>query len=372
MQFTVSKKDFQRALARMQGVAAKKSTMPALSTVLLRAEGHALRLSATDLYLAIETSVAAEVATPGGLALPAKDLLERVKAMPDGSITVTEKDGAATLKASGSARRYSLRGMPAEDFPKIPVPATDAPAVSLGAKVLLDLVGLTSFSVSTDESRAHLNSALFEWDGDTVRMVSTDGHRLTKAEVKVAGRRASSTMLLPLKAIQELGRFCEEAFGASAEAEVRITQSGPCAHFEVADVRFSTKLVDATFPPYAQVIPKSVDKTAKMSRAVLVSALRAVALAAQERTGGVSFVFSKTKLTVTAKSHDGGDADDEVPIEYDGADLAIGFSAKYVLDVLGALDEEEVIFQISQNLDPAVIVPVGDRSFLAVVMPLRI
>src|SRR6185503_5587361 len=131
-----------------------------------------------------------------------------------------------------------------------------------------ELIAKTHFSISTDETRAHLNSALFEWDGDLVRMVTTDGHRLSKVDVKVTGRQASATMLIPLKAIHELRRLCDEMMAEGSDATARgadgerkkpellITQSGSSAFFQGAGMTFSVKLVDAQFPPYSQVIPQ--------------------------------------------------------------------------------------------------------------------
>src|SRR5215468_945194 len=212
MELTVAKKDLLRLVTRTQGVAERKSTMPVLSNVLLAVDGpNALRVAATDLYLALFGKVPAEVSKGGSVAVPAKDLFERVKMMPEGPIHLATQDNASTtLKASGTARRYTLRGMPGDDFPPLPQPAEGSPTLALDVEVLSELIAKTHFSISTDETRAHLNSALFEWDGDVVRMVTTDGHRLSKVDVKVPGRQAASTMLIPLKAIHELSRLCEE------------------------------------------------------------------------------------------------------------------------------------------------------------------
>jgi DNA polymerase-3 subunit beta len=185
MELTVAKKDLLRLVTRMQGVAERKSTMPVLSNVLLAVEGpDSLRLAATDLYLSLAGKVTAQVTKGGSVAIPAKDFLERVKMMPDGPIHLsTAENASTTLKAQGSARRYTLRGMPGDDFPPLPVPVEGAPTLALEVAVLQELIAKTHFSISTDETRAHLNSALFEWDGDVVRMVTTDGHRLSKMEV---------------------------------------------------------------------------------------------------------------------------------------------------------------------------------------------
>ena len=388
MELTVAKKDLLKIVARMQGVAERKSTMPVLANVLLAADGPSgMRLAATDLYLSLLGRVTADVSKPGSVAVSAKDLFDRVKMMPDGPVVIATQDNATTtLKASGSARRYTLRGMPGEDFPPLPQPAEGSPTLALDVEVLSELIQKTYFSISTDETRAHLNSALFEWEGDTVRMVTTDGHRLSKVDVKVAGRQASATMLIPLKAIHELRRLCDEMMGegptTNAEGEKKkpellITQSGSSAFFQGAGMMFSVKLVDAQFPPYSQVIPQSSDKVVRAPRGAFAEALKAVSVAASERTGGVKFSLTKGSLRITSESPESGDGFDEIPVEYAGPNMSIGFNAKYFLDVLASVTDDEVEISLSGELDPAVLRPAGgstraDRQFLAVVMPMRI
>jgi len=394
MELTVAKKDLLKIVARMQGVAERKSTMPVLANVLLAVDGpNALRLAATDLYLSLLGRVTADVAKPGSVAVSAKDLFERVKMMPDGPVVIATQDNATTtLKAAGSARRYTLRGMPGDDFPPLPQPAEGSPTLALDVEVLSELIQKTHFSISTDETRAHLNSALFEWEGDTVRMVTTDGHRLSKVDVKVSGRQASATMLIPLKAIHELRRLCDEMMseggtttesgehpyrGERKKPELLITQSGSSAFFQGAGMTFSVKLVDAQFPPYSQVIPASSDKVVRAPRVAFADALKAVSVAASERTGGVKLTLTKGSMRITSESPESGDGFDEIPVEYAGPNMSIGFNAKYFLDVLASVTDEEVAISLSGELDPAVLRPAGatttsDRQFLAVVMPMRI
>lgn len=386
MELTVAKKDLLKIVARMQGVAERKSTMPVLANVLLAVDGpNALRLAATDLYLSLLGRVNADVAKPGSVAVSAKDLFERIKMMPDGPVVITTQDNATTtLKASGSARRYTLRGMPGDDFPPLPQPAEGSPTLALAVDVLAELIAKTHFSISTDETRAHLNSALFEWDGDIVRMVTTDGHRLSKVDVKVSGRQASATMLIPLKAIQELRRLCDEMMaephsgeGEKRAPELLITQSGSSAFFQGAGMTFSVKLVDAQFPPYAQVIPAASDKIVRAPRTAFADALKAVSVAASERTGGVKLSLTNGSMRITSESPESGDGFDEIPVEYAGPNMSIGFNAKYFLDVLASVSDDEVSLSLSGELDPAVLRPAGattssDRQFLAVIMPMRI
>lgn len=376
MDLVIPKKDLLRLVARCQGVADKKSAMPALANILLAAEGNTLRVAATDLYLSVSGHTHAEVATAGSVAVPAKDLLERVKAMPDGPVQIIATEGAqTTLKAVGSPRRYTLHGIPGSEFPQLPKPTPDAPSLSLPVELLSLLIARTHFSISSDETRPHVNSGLFEWVGDRVRMVSTDGHRLSKMEATVSGSSATATMLIPLKAITELRRLADEARAEKDATTVTITQSGPNAFFTVAGMQFSVKLVDAQFPPYNQVIPQLSERSVRAPRLPFADALRAVSLAASDRTGGVKLSVATNTLRITSESPESGNGFDELSVEYNGPEVTIGFNAKYFLDVLAAIDDEEIILGISGELDPAVLRPASEspeQSYVAVIMPMRI
>lgn len=375
MDVVIPKKDLNKLLERCHGVADKKSAVPALANVLLTAEGRTLRVAATDLYLAMSGQAEAEISTGGSIAVPAKDLFERVKAMPEGPVQITTSDGAqTTIKAVGQARRYTLHGLPGNDFPLLPKPAPDAPALELPVELLALLMARTHFSISPDETRAHVNSALFEWSGDRVRMVTTDGHRLSKMEATVAGTSATATMLIPLKAISELRRLADQARSEKV-ATLTIQQSGPNAFFTVSGMMFSVKLVDAQFPPYQQVIPGTPGRTVRAPRLPFIDALKAIQLAASDRTGGVKLSLVSGALRITSESPESGNAYDEIAVDYDGPDMTIGFNAKYFLDVLSAIDEEEVALGLSGELDPAVLMPATESSsssYIAVVMPMRI
>lgn len=377
MDVVIAKKDLHRLVKRCQGIADKKSAMPALANVLLSAEEGALRVSATDMYLAISGQASADVASPGSVAVPAKDLFERVGKMPDGPIQIVTKDGThTTLKAIGSPRRYTLHGIPGSDFPTLPQASTDAPSLDLPASLLALLIKRTKFSISTDETRAHVNSALLEWAGESVRMVSTDGHRLSKMEVTATGTSAMATMLIPKKAIDELGRLADDSMSEKDGAPVvTIAQSGPNAFFTIAGMIFSVKLVDAQFPPYQQVIPAVTDRSIRAPREQLERALDAVRIAASDRTGGVKLTTAADVLRITSESPESGNGFDEVSVDYTGPELTIGFNAQYFVDVLNAINDDEVLLGISGELDPAVIRPGTEstqESYVAVVMPMRI
>ena len=209
-----------------------------------------------------------------------------------------------------------------------------------------------------------------------LRMVTTDGHRLLKHEVPAdGGQKASFSLLIPLKGIAELRRLCDEAKADKGEKEgaaLKMLRGGPNVFFQREDTMLAIKLVDAQFPPYQQVIPQKTETKVRVGRAQLIDVLKAMSVAASERTGSVKLSLSKGTMRVTSENPDSGDAFDEIPVDYAGADMTIGFNVRDILDVLAALDEDEVRLGISGELDPVVVEPGSDKRFLAIVMPMRI
>lgn len=381
MNITVPKKDLLRLVGRCQGVVDKKSTMPVLANVLMSVEApDQIRIAATDLYLAISGDIKAHVDQAGSTAVHARDLFERIKAMPEGPINIlVNENGSTEVKSCTLPRKYRLQSLPVDSFPALPEPAQDAVKRQLEVDVLARLINQTQFSISSDETRAHLNSAFLEWEGDIVRMVTTDGHRLTKAEAQVDSKSPPTTMLIPLKAIAELRKLADEVKGTEGRADeptmVTIVQSGPNAFFQFDTTKFSVKLVDAQFPAYGQVIPRTSERVLRAPRVALMEALRAVSLAADDRTGSVKVSIDTSTMKINSESPESGDGFDEIPIDYEGSPLTIGFNAKYLLDILNVLEDEEVQILLSGELDPAVIKPASnadDEAFLGVVMPMRV
>jgi DNA polymerase-3 subunit beta len=376
MHAVVSKRDLGRILARCQGVADKKSTMPVLANVLLEARKPSeLALSATDLYLGVSGSISAQVEKPGSVAVGARDLFERVKMMPEGNISISmQGDSVVTIRAQGQARRYTLKGLPGSEFPTLPQPGEGSAPMSLSTDALSELIAKTHFSIATDDTRPHLNSALFQWEGHNVRMVTTDGHRLSKMEIQVPDHEANASMLIPLKGIHELKRLCDEA-KSDGTSSITILQSGTNAFFRVPSLQLGIKLVEVQFPPYGQVIPQSTQHRVVAPRAVLADALKAVSIAANDRTGGVKVTLGSNVMRFASESPESGDGFDEVPVEYAGHELTVGFNAHYLLQVLSCIDQDDVVLGVSGELDPATVQPgiqAAGTEYLAVIMPMRI
>jgi DNA polymerase-3 subunit beta len=376
MEFVVNKREFVKGLSRVQSVADKKSAMPILSNVLLTADtSGVVRLAATDLLLAMEGTMRAEVKRGGSVALPARHIFDTVKALPDGDVTVVvEKNFSAKLKSG--KRSFTLSGQPGDDFPSLPdvgkIPLTQIPVDDLA-----ELIALTSFSMSPDDTRPHLSAALVEMHRETLRMVTTDGHRLSKAERTVEGMAGQSKLLIPSKGIHELKRLVDEVRSEKNSGTVQsigmgaVSSQGP-VFFQREGMTLSSKLVDAAFPSYEQVIPTATDRTVSLNRPAFLDALRAISLVAADRTSGVKLAITNGRCVISSENPDIGSGQDEIDASLQGPEITIGFNSKYLIDVLNALGSDECALDLSGELDPGVVRPVGRKDFIGVIMPMRI
>ncbi len=378
MELTISKKSFLKGLARTHGVADRKSSMPILSNILLSTDStNTLRLAATDLYLGVAAEAEAEVKAGGSVAVAARTLFDIVKNLPDGEVKWSVGPNHAAEIRCGKVK-YRIPGMPGDDFPPLPSPGR-AEFVELDAETVASLIAKTQFSMSTDDTRPHLAGALFEGDGKVVRMVTTDGHRLSKAEHRVDdGSMLNFTMLVPNKGIGELRRLVddlksEQKKGEGEPAKVGIATTGGNAFFRGNDVLLSVKLADEQFPPYSKVIPQQQKRRVVCSRQSLLDSLRRISLVSSDKSGGVRLGIEPGILRIVSENPDVGEGSEELDVDYAGEAVNIGFNARYIVDVLSSLTDDEVALELSGELDPGVIKPVGDTiDFVGVVMPMRI
>jgi DNA polymerase-3 subunit beta len=367
MEFLIRKDEFLKGLQLAQGIADRKSSMPILANVLLRTDGKGkLLCGATDLAISVTTDVAARVEIEGGLTLDAKKLYEIVRALPGAELSVRRGDNNHAELRAGKVS-YRLVGLPDRDFPKLP-DHREVSCATVEAKTLRTLIGRTLYSVSTDETRYHLNGALFESDGDVAKMASTDGHRLSFAEEPLVGGPAlPAGVIIPRKGLLELKRVLD-----ALEGSCELGFHGGHAFLRAGGTAVAMKLVEAQFPPYDQVIPKSHSKLATLSRPAFIDALKRTLLMASEKTSGVKLTLEAERLVLEGDHPDQGQAREELDIRLEGEPLTIGFNARYLLDVLGEMDSSEVRLELSGELDPGVLRPAECRGYLGVVMPMRI
>ncbi|MBN2528785.1 MAG: DNA polymerase III subunit beta [Deltaproteobacteria bacterium] len=380
MEIVLSKQCFSSALARTSSISDRKSSMQILSNVLISTEPNGnVQFAATDLNLSANGVFPAEVKKQGEITLPARTLYDIVRSMPEGMITL-KVDGDA-VEVSGGRSNFKLLGLPAEDFPSIPEPG-DVEFFEVDPGVLADMIDKTAFSISSDETRPHINGALFQGDGKVLRMVTTDGHRLSKIEIKLEQSGFYNfSMVIPNKGIGEIKRMLDDGddmvlIGAKdgsvfIKRDVEVEKAMDDEPAKKAEFVLVSKLIESEFPPYEQVIPKGQDKKVIVDRNKLFDALKRVSVVSSDRTLGVKFQLTEGSVEISTDNPSIGEGSEIVDVNYDGEAMEIGFNARYFIDVLNVLGDEEVIIELAGYLDPAVVKDIAD-TFVGVVMPMRI
>ncbi|HTR52334.1 MAG TPA: DNA polymerase III subunit beta [Kofleriaceae bacterium] len=365
MEFRISKTEFLRGLRLAQGIADRKSTMPMLANVLLRTVGKGqLLIAATDLNVSLTAELKSQNAHEGGITLGAKNLYELVANAPGDDITLKKADNHWAEIRSGKVN-YKIVGMPDRDFPKVP-DHREASYAQVESAVLREMIDRTLFSVCNDETRFHLNGVFFESDGSKVRMVSTDGHRLSKVERTLPnGPKLSAGVIIPKKGLLEIKKVLET--GPSCKLAIKT----PHLFVVHDDIAIAVKLIDAQFPPYEQVIPKDHKRVITVDRMRFIDALRRAQLMSSE-TRGVKVATSKEGITITSDNPDLGEVREELDADYGGDAISIGFNPKYVVELLSQMTADQVTLSLGGELDPGLIKPLAGDDYLGVVMPMRI
>jgi DNA polymerase-3 subunit beta len=342
--------------------------MPILSNVLVNATKSGVTVTAFDLDIGIVSEHPAEVIKPGAVTMSAKTLFDIVSFLPDANLTLKKLPNNYAEITSGAAH-YKIVGMAPEEFPKLP--KEDAGhLVKLTGTALLEMIKKTSYAISNDETRYILNGVFFEpRDNKKVRMVATDGHRLALVERELPGDfKLKGGVIIPRKGLFELKRLLDEA----PEAEVQLGFAENSALFKKAGLSMVMRLIDGQFPEYQRVIPKEGEKQILVKRGHFFDALKRISLLSADKSNAVKLSLSENLLRITANNPDLGEAKDDLEVAYRGPSLTIGFNARYILDVLSALETDEVSLELGDEHSPGVMHAPGDKSYTAVVMPMRV
>lgn len=375
MELSVGKGDLQKELQLCQGVVEKRSTIPILSNVLLKAADGRLQIAATDLDVTILSSCAARVTTPGGVTIEAKRLFDIVRSLPDEDVHFTLQENNSILVESGTAK-FRLLGLPAEDYPTLPtVNVSDAYSIPLDE--LKTMVGKVKFAITHEETRFQLNGALLKVQPNKMEMVATDGHRMAlinfPSGITGKGKKGSDlTILVPRKALGEIERL-----EAGEDGTVKFGVSENQLFFEAGDRRLLARMIDVNFPNYMEVISRDNDRRVMVDRERLLSTIKRISLVANERTRAVRFDFAPGKLTVSSTNPELGDARETVPIDYAGAPFFVGLNAAYVMDFLSATDTPSVSLDLKDENSQCIGRPASTAEdlpydYLYVVMPMRL
>jgi DNA polymerase-3 subunit beta len=368
MNLTISKEQILTGLQAVQNIISTRTTLPILSNVLLRAEKDRVELTATDLDVTASCSVEAKVKKNGATTIPAKKLFSIVRELNGSEIELETDDKNMTAVRCGSSF-YKLHGLSADEFPPLPK-FKDDKKVLLPQETVKAMMRKTSFAISTDESRYVLNGIFISLKDHKMTMVATDGRRLALVDEEVEiPEKSSAEFIVPAKAVGELNRLLQE----KGEVEIRFSEN-QAAFTLKREKEFSvlliTKLIEGNYPNYRQVIPTEAKERVTLVREEFLQALRRAEIMTSEKANSVKLTFTKNNLSITANSPDVGEGRESLAINYKGKEMAIAFNPRYLIEVLAALDEDEVFFELIDELSPGVLKVNG--PFLYVVMPMRL
>lgn len=367
MRFTSRRGLLSDALQLASRVVTGRSTLPILSNVLLEVKGERLRLLTSDLELWVDCSVPVDHAEDGAITVPAKILNEVVASLPGGEVSLASEDGNAATVTSGKSE-YAIQGLAAEEFPAAAAPIGGV-ALTLPQAALRTLLRGTEFAASADETRAILTGMLLVWNGEKLTVVATNMHRLALDAVAVAGGPAQETQtVVPVRALREVMR----SLSAEAEPTARVHLGENHALFELDHVAITSRIIEGQFPNYERVIAIDAEHTVRAERLALLAALRRADIVARAEADKVILRVQPGAMMIEAESPDVGRAREEVPIELEGDQMEIAFSAQYLIDALEAMPGEQVEISLSGPLSQGVMRAVGNATYLYVAMPLQI
>lgn len=366
MRFTAAQEALSAGIGAAQRAVSVRTTIPALTGILVEADERGVRLSATDHEIGIQAFVAADVATPGAVVLPARVFGELVRKAPPEDIAVEVDLGNHTATVGWGRSRFTIHGYAAEQYPLLP-PFEGRGGFVVDQEALRNLIRRAHFAVSHDETRPQLTGALFIAEAQRARMVATDGFRMAVASMPVADGPADPVeIILPGRALAELGRLAG-AQGQPARVHVADNQ----VFFDLGGVRFLSRVLDGPFPNWRSVIPKEFKAGVVVDTRTFLEACDRAALLARDGPAVVRLGLQPEALVVTASTPEVGRGYEELAATGEGEALEIAFNARFLIEGLRAVDAEAVRFDISGPINPCRLTGVDDDGYLYIVLPVR-
>ena len=372
MELQLKKEELLRGVTQTQSIAERRSSMPILSNVLLEAHGDGrLDITATDLEITFRGSYTADVQQEGRLTVPARKFYEIVRMLADEELTLKETDNF-NLVLTGSRSTYQLHGLSPDDYPPMP-DHDDVVLVDIPVADLTDMIEKTIYSIAMEETRYNLAGVYFEksqtdsWH--VLRLVSTDGHRLSMAERSLDGLEKmvlEKGVIISRKGVAEMRKMAE-----SAET-LQLGFTGNSAVLKAPEAVLVMRLLEGRFPDYRLVVPKGNDREMKAGRKEFLEMVRRVSIMSSDDFKGVKFVLAANELTLIAVNPELGEARESLPVLYDGENVEIGFNPRYFIDTFSALRSDEIRMALKDGNSPCIMTADQDPGFLSVIMPMKI
>lgn len=368
LKIITTKENLLYGIQTVQKAISTKNTIPILSGILLKAKDNRLFFSATDLEIGIQCSVPVQTLSEGEVVLPARYFSELVRKLPETKITLEYIPENIEVKINYGDAEVNLKGWPGEEFPVIPELEGDY-SFEIQPILLKNMIKQTIFAVSIDDTRPIFTGALFHIEEDILNLVTTDTHRLAwrKAKINLLNEnKYDLNLIIPSKTLNELARIIKE------DEPILVKGDQNQISFQTNETRIISRLIEGKFPNYKQVIPNNYNGLIRVKTKTLQSTLERASLFVNEKDGTsiVKLVIEDQTLNISSKS-DVGKVDENIPIFFEGQEIEISFNAKYLLDVLKIIEEEDLIINLTGSLSPAILQTANHDNFIYLILPLR-
>jgi len=362
MKLKIQKDVLLNGIQTVQNIITTKAALPILSNILLEAQMDNLRLTATDLDVGISCVIPVDIQESGSITVPAKRFGDIIRELPLDYVDIaTKKNNLMTIDVKSC--QFKIMGLGKEEFPRLPE-FKDKEVIKLEQALLKQMLNLTSFAVSFDETRYILNGILFKINKNIFSLVATDGKRLAIIEKKLNNIIDKDIyMIVPIKTVHELNRNLQE------EGELSMVLGTNQAMFDLGNIVIISRLIEGEFPEYQQVIPPASENVLRVNRTELMLAVKRASLLSTPDYQAVKLEVFKNKLVLSKSTPDVGESREELVVDYQGKEMVIGFNPNYLIDVLKNLTEDIIGFELTDSEQPGVIRCDG---YVYIVLPMRL
>ena len=373
MKFTVQRSTFLEGIQKTLSIVEKKTTMPILNNILIRAGNNKIKIVATDREIGLVADYDAEILNEGDITISARKLFEMIREIQGDSVQFeTNESNRVTVTAQKII--YKISGLPADDFPSVLDDRSEVSFYKIKGDLIEGLIKKTSFAMSGDEMRKNLSGVFFETVDDggknRLRMVATDGHRLAMANADIgeeAFLKLEKGIIIPRKGLSEIRRLIEDA---PEEIFVGVRQ-GMCI-IKTDSTMLRVSLVDAEYPDYKRVMPSEKGVVVKFEKDAILHALRRMSVVSSERYSGVIIALTDGKMVLESTNPDVGEAKEDIEVAYHDKDIQVGYNVKYLIDAIEVIGDEKIAFEIGAGMKPGVIRSVDNDDYMCIIMPLKV
>ena len=365
MKATILQANFAKTTNYISRVVSNRTTLPVLNNVLIVAENGKISMSATDLEVAITSKMVGKVDSDGKITIPARLLSDFILNNRDSSIDIDLKE--LTLHLKSEHFEANIKGIDADEFPTIPS-SSNKPFCTVKLTDFSEALHQVTLAAANDDTRPVLAGVLVKFEGKELKLVATDSYRLAEKKIMLDKEFESKEVIVPARTMNEVMRIISQS---DMDGEIEIILDENQIFFTVGEVQVVSRLIEGSFPPYAQIIPASSKITVKANLAETLNALKMSALFAKDIANNIKMEVADKMLIIKSAAGESGNTISQVAAETSGGKLEIAFNARYLIDVLNVLSGKEVVFKFNDDSAPGIITCDKDLNYLYLAMPLK-